>query len=129
MVRLLHVDTYRVKLCSGQVEKLIPRLAAIVRDMQTTIIAQQNLVGIFRIDPNGVMVHVHTPRPVTTPCLPTVFARVERHTAHVKTLIIRRIDPNLPVIVGRRASHTLLIYLNPGPATVLTAIHFPSTLS
>src|SRR5262249_43082980 len=59
-VRSLIVSGHRVELLDGQIIEIAPGFAGIRREVSPAVVAVDDTIGILRIDPHGVVIHMHS---------------------------------------------------------------------
>src|SRR5690606_24693273 len=59
IVRRTHVVINMIKLRYRQIFHKSPGLSAVVRNIQTAVVALDDVVGILRVNPHGVVIGVH----------------------------------------------------------------------
>ena len=105
VVRLPHVGADRVELADGHRRDEVPRVTAVVADVEAAVVPVHHVAGVLRIDPDGVMVAVREVLDLAE--RPAAVDRLEgRRAAHVDHLVVVGVDAHLAVIhrpVGRVA--------------------------
>src|SRR6185369_17821690 len=90
----------RVELRGGDRVDELPRRALIVADVQPTIVSDEKMIAIVRVDPDSVIVAVRDTRLERLKRLAAVCRLAEIQSADVDDLWILRVDANLAVVHG-----------------------------
>ena len=89
-----HVETDCVVLRDGQVADEVHRFTAVVRDVHTAVVADDEVVGVRRVDPHRVIVDVSGARDFAIR-EPSVLGHEERHAQQVDAIGVQGIDAHL----------------------------------
>src|SRR4029079_15016475 len=116
-VRLPHVSADGVELPDGYGVDVLPRLTTVVGDVDAPVVADDQMIAVFRIDPDRVMIAVRHPLD-GAPRLAAVGRFEEWRATLIGDLRVRRIDPHLAVI---HPAVTLVRQNVPGLAAVVRA--------
>ena len=115
---LLHVEAHRVELADGQVRGEVPRLAAVVGDVEAAVVAQQDVRRVLGVDPHGVMVDVGGARDAL-PVGAAVGGALQGHAQVVDDLAVLRVDADLAEVPRDRRD---VAHLAPASAAVVGAV-------
>ena len=126
MVRLRHIVSDLVSLPDGDVIQMRPVDAAIARDVNSAVDADNHVIGIGRIDPHGVKIGVNLGAPGGRECLAAILrvgdagqlaAALQR--GHPDAQVVVRVDKEIAEVrrIGIGAAH-----LDPGLAVILAAV-------
>ncbi len=117
--RLNAVDLQPVELGQWQVLEPVVGLAAVERLVEPPVAADEQVVGVVRIDPEGVVVYVLVTPAQPAPVPPPVVAHRDADVHHVDAVDVHGVGEDLLVVVaaGPAVAHAL-----PADAVVLGAV-------
>ena len=117
--RALHVVVHMVEEPDREVRQKAPGATGVPGDGEPSVVPDQDMIRISRVDPDGVHVVVRETRRVRREGLTPIDGQVQSDTAHVHPIRVGGIDANLAEVHRPRirVAHEL-----PGGASVLRAI-------
>jgi len=122
-----HVDGYGIKLAEWYGVAFNPGFAIVVRDVDATVIAEDEMSGALGIDPERVVINVYVIAVDAGPGFTAIIAPQNRHTKSVYLVGLVGLCPYLPEIVAVRKVNIVEIAVVgtfPGFSLVIGAIDF-----
>ena len=104
--RHFHVERNVIKQSDRQIRNERPGAVHIVGDRQPSVIANQHMVGVLRINPDRVHVVVRDQRGVCFKRASAIHRQMETHTRHVNAIGVYRIDTHLTEVHRTRIGRT-----------------------
>ena len=117
-VRLAHVHGDAVELADRQVLRMLPVLPAVERQEDAAVAAGDHVVGVLRVDPQGVAVGVDRRVGLGPEGLAAVARDVQRHAEDVDAPVVVGVDADLAEVERPRAQ---VVDLDPRLAAVVGA--------
>ena len=118
MIRHLHVETDRVELADVDLVQNVVVATPVPRLRHATVVTDDDVLGIVRVDPHRVVVHVNALRRIARR-LAAVVRHLDRCGRPVDAIGIARIDAHLGVVERARI---LGVRTRPRGAAILAAI-------
>ena len=114
------VHDHRVELADGNL-LVLPGAAAVAREIDAAVVAEQPVIGILGIDPHGVVVDVHARQRIGRERLAAVFALEHRREQQEDVIRVGGIEDDFVVVVVRHGLQ--VVDLGPRGAGVARAEH------
>jgi len=126
-VRIRIVKADGVELGKRQKIGMIPVFASIIREPNAMVIAYDDMIGIARVNPEGVIIAAKTQR-LSFPGFAAVISSPRSSAEDMNYLIVIWINDYFAVVITGVASNALAIraYLPPGFPAIIGSVNFPS---